>query len=206
MNETVLENLKLIKQSFRLYMNGVTAQSMREKGVGYKINWGVQIPHLIEMSRQYPKDYSLAVALWKEDIRECKILAAMLMPAEKMPEEVAEIWMEQIVNVELVETTSFYLFQNLSYAKSMAYRWMAGGRELYKLAGFLILDRLFRKGEEPEFREINELLDQVIHSIQADNMRIKQAALNCVQSFAALNSDYECIARQALEKEKLHVL
>ena len=32
------EKLKAIKRSFRLFMNGVTSQSMREKGLDYKIN------------------------------------------------------------------------------------------------------------------------------------------------------------------------
>ena len=30
-----------IKKSFHLRMNGVASQSMREKGLDYKINWGI---------------------------------------------------------------------------------------------------------------------------------------------------------------------
>ena len=44
MNEQIHEKLKEIKQSFRLLMNGVASHSMRQKGVTYKINWGVPIP------------------------------------------------------------------------------------------------------------------------------------------------------------------
>ena len=35
------ELVKQIKRSFRLYMNGVTAASMRCKGLEYKVNWSV---------------------------------------------------------------------------------------------------------------------------------------------------------------------
>ena len=35
------EKVREIKRSFRQLMNGVTSQSMREKGLSYKINWGV---------------------------------------------------------------------------------------------------------------------------------------------------------------------
>ena len=38
--EKVEATVRTIKQSFRLLMNGVTAQSMRDKGVQYKLNWG----------------------------------------------------------------------------------------------------------------------------------------------------------------------
>ena len=77
------EKLRQIKQSFRLRMNGSTSRSMREKGVDYHINWGVSLPDLKQMAKEYGKDYDLAIALWKEDIRECKILATMIMPAEQ---------------------------------------------------------------------------------------------------------------------------
>ena len=46
------EKLKEIKQSFRLYMNGVTAQSLRDKGVNYHLNWGVSLQHLQEMAAE----------------------------------------------------------------------------------------------------------------------------------------------------------
>lgn len=47
------EQVKQIKRSFRLFMNGVTAASMRSKGLNYKINWGVQLPDLKRMAAQY---------------------------------------------------------------------------------------------------------------------------------------------------------
>ena len=58
------EKLKQIKQSFRLLMNGVASQSMREKGVSYKINWGIPVPELQKMAVEYGKDYDLAIELW----------------------------------------------------------------------------------------------------------------------------------------------
>ena len=70
MVEEINEKLKGIKRSFRSVMNGVASHSMREKGVGYKLNWGVSLVHLREMADNYGKDYDLAIALWKEDIRD----------------------------------------------------------------------------------------------------------------------------------------
>ena len=68
MTEDTHEKLKRIKQSFRLRMNGVASQSMREKGANYKINWGINLMELRQMSNDYGKDYILAIELWKEDI------------------------------------------------------------------------------------------------------------------------------------------
>ena len=41
-NEETNNKVKSIKRSFRLLMNGVASHSMREKGLSYKINWGIQ--------------------------------------------------------------------------------------------------------------------------------------------------------------------
>ena len=47
------EKVKQIKRSFRLFMNGVTAASMRKKGLEYKINWGVSQMDLRRMAKHY---------------------------------------------------------------------------------------------------------------------------------------------------------
>ena len=95
MTEETQHKVKEIKQSLRQLMNGVTAKSMREKGMDYHLSWGASIPDLQKMAAEYGKDYSLAIELWKENIRECKILATMIMPPEEMPVEIVELWMEQ---------------------------------------------------------------------------------------------------------------
>ena len=40
------EQIKEIKKQFRLFMNGVVSQSMREKGLEYKVNFGIELPRL----------------------------------------------------------------------------------------------------------------------------------------------------------------
>lgn len=45
------EQLKEIKTQLRLSMNGAVSQSMREKGLVYKLNFGVELPRI----KQLPK-------------------------------------------------------------------------------------------------------------------------------------------------------
>ncbi len=199
MNEETHQKLMQIKRSFRLLMNGPTSQSMTQKGVGYKINWGVPFIELKKMAEEYGKDYDLAIELWKENIRECKILATLIMPAEKMLAEIADLWMEQVENQEMAEMLAFNLLQHVSYAPVLAFQWMASDKPFYQIAGFQILARLFAKGQEANERGINEFLDQAAAALQGDNMGVKHAAANCVMRFADLGEDYEKIARSALK-------
>lgn len=198
MNEETHQKLMQIKRSFRLLMNGPTSQSMSQKGIGYKINWGVPFIELKKMASEYGKDYSLSIELWKEDIRECKILATLIMPAEEMLPEITEIWMEQVKTQEMAEMLAFNLLQYVNYAPVIAYQWMVSEQPLYQIAGFQLLARLFANGQEANERGINEFLDQASTALQGDNMGVKHAAANCVLRFADLGEEYEKVARMAL--------
>ena len=84
------EQLKEIKTQLRLSMNGAVSQSMREKGLVYKLNFGVELPRIKAIAETYEKDHSLAQALWKEDIRECKIMAGRLQTGDNFLSGIAE--------------------------------------------------------------------------------------------------------------------
>lgn len=198
MNEQTHQKLMEIKRSFRLLMNGPGSQSMRDKGLGYKLNWGVPFTELKKMAAEYGKDYDLAIELWKEDIRECKILATLMMPADKMLAEIADLWMEQVQSQEMAEMLAFNLLQHVEYAPVIAYQWIASDKPLYEIAGFQLLARLFADGKEPNERGTNEFLDQAAAVLQGDNIGVKHAAVNAVMRFCDFGEAYENIARSAL--------
>ena len=205
MRKEIQEQVKEIKQSFRLMMDGKTAQSMRDKGVEYKLNWGAAIPMLQETAREIGKDYDLAVELWKADVRECKILATMIMPADEMLPEVVDIWMEQTASQEIAEQAAFNLYQYLPFAAEKAYQWMASEKELYQLCGFHILTRLFMNKQEPNERGINEFIDQAIVALQSPSMIVKKAAMQCMIRFAELGLVYERMAKSAVKSLNLEL-
>ena len=107
------DQLKAIKTQLRLAMNGAASQSMREKGLDYKLNFGIEYPRIREIAADFPKDHKLAQALWKENIRECKILAGLLQPIDSFCPELADIWIEDMHYPELAQYTVMNLFQHL---------------------------------------------------------------------------------------------
>ena len=206
--------VKDIKQSFRQMMDGAISKSMRDKGVGYKLNWGATLPRLREMADELVNvqcpiahdRYDLAIALWKENVRECKILATMIMPPEEVLPEVIDIWMEQTDTQEIAEQAAFNLYQYLPYAPEKAYNWMASDKELYQLCGFHVLSRLFMNKQEPNERGINEFIDQTLAALQGSSLPVRKAALSCLQHFAELGLVYERLAKSALKSINLDFL
>lgn len=203
---TTEENLKKIKQSFRLLMNGITAQSLRDKGLEYHLNWGANLLHIKEMAEPYGKDYDLAIALWKEDIRECKILATLIMPAEKFESDLATLWIEQVCSQEIAELLVMNLLQYVNYASDMAFQLLAEQATLPRLIGFNILSRLFSRNMSPNERDINEFIDQAITALKDESLSLRHAALNSVQRFAKLGKMHETIARGALKPLEMDYL
>ena len=212
MNTEIQQQIKTIKQSFRQMMDGAVAKSMRDKGADYKLNWGATLPRLQEMAKDIANTqpssatrYDLAIALWKEDVRECKILATMLMPPEEMLPEVCDIWMEQLPTQEIAEQAAFNLWQHLPYAPMKAYEWMASDKELYQLCGFHVLTRIFMRGQEPNERGISEFLDQALAALQGSSLAVRKAAMQSIQRFAELGLVYERMAKSAMKSINLDI-
>ena len=209
----VRDKVKEIKQSFRQMMDGAVAQSMRDKGLNYHLNWGATLPRLQEMAKEIANSqtltansqYDLAIALWKENVRECKILATMLMPADQILPEVVDIWMEQIPSQEIAEQVAFNLWQHLPFAPEKAYQWIASDKEYDQLCGFHVLTRLFMNHQEPNERGINEYLDQLLAALQGPYPSVRKAAMQSVYRFAELGLMYERLAKSAVKSINLDI-
>ena len=66
--ESLQDEIREIRKQLRLAMNGVISTSMREKGIVYKLNFGVPYPEIKGIARKHKPNGELAAALWKEDI------------------------------------------------------------------------------------------------------------------------------------------
>jgi len=193
------DQIKEIKQSFRQMMDGSISQSMRNKGVNYHLNWGATLPRLRAKADEIGKNYDLAIALWKENVRECKILATMIMPAEQILPEVVDIWMEQTDSIEIAEQAAFNLYQHLPYAAEKAYLWLASPEDLPQICGYHILSRLFMNKQEPNERGINEFIDQALVALQSNNVSLRKAAMQSVIRFSELSLMHQRLAHSAVK-------
>ena len=217
MNPELQQYIKELKQSFRQMMDGSVAQSMRDKGLNYHLNWGATLPRLQDKAKEIKESsnfklqtsnftlYDLSIALWKENVRECKILATLLMPADEILPEVVDIWMEQIPSLEIAEQASFNLWQYLPYAPEKAYQWIASDKEYDQVCGFHVLSRLFMNHQEPNERGINEYLDQMLAALQGPHASVRKAAMQSAYRFAELGLVYERMAKSALKSINLEL-
>lgn len=177
------EQLRLIKQSLRPMMNGVASKKMREAGIAYKINYGVELPRLKEFSGEFTPDSELATQLWSEDIRECRLLAAMLMPQADFSEQLAWEWIGQMRFPEEADCAVFHLIGTQPYASGLAFRCMAADEPLIRYVGYQLLNRLFMRGMAPTTRDAQEMLDQMASDLAGTNSYLRRAATNLLSRY-----------------------
>ena len=166
-------------------MNGVISQSMREKGVDYKLNFGIEYSRIKEIASSYDKNHELAQALWKENIRECKIMAGLLQPVDSFCKEIAEIWIEDMRFPEIAEYTVMNLFQYLPYAPEVVFQWIADERLYFRLCGYTLMSRLLMKGLVLNERAETEFFDQAFTEIEGDDAVVRKAACTALKKYAS---------------------
>lgn len=195
------DQIREIKKMLRATMNGVLSGSMRQQGLTYRVNFGVDQPRLIELSDEIPHTATLAAKLWKEDIRELRLLAPMLMPRDEMDEELALLWIEQLHFAEEAQVLVMHLLCHLPFASDIAFRLVASEQPMSRLVAWLLLGRLFMAQHRPSQRDADELLDHLESELtaQGNDPELKRTALNTLYKFMDLGAAETARGERLLE-------
>ena len=184
------ETIKNIRVDLRTSMDGIVSQSMREKGLGYKMNFGVRIMRLQQMADQYEKSVDLAEKLWEQETRELKILATLLYPIEAFDQDTAQRWGETIPNQEIREQLSKNIFQELSFADQLVQQWIAAEDEEVRTTGYWLLARLIiSKSPLVEQCNLSQLINNAIVDATGDDYFLRNAAHSALRFIGRVNSE-----------------
>ena len=184
------ELINELKADFRAYMNGVASAAMRNAGMtaDYRVNFGVELPRITDVKNELEQRLDsdsgademfrarLAQDLWHEAVRECRIIALMLYPKQRMYIDLADVWAEDIRTVELAQMAALYLFSKMPLASVATFRWIAGEDEMKQVIGFYTVFHLVRDGQLAE-RSRDELSDQADAAATSENPQLAAAAM-----------------------------
>ena len=177
-------------------MNGVISTSMRQKGMNYKLIFGVPIPEIKHIAAAHEPDAELARALWKEDVREMKILATLLFPASSMTQEEALAWMREIPYPEIAEQCCNNLFPTVEQPDQLALKFLADKKSPFgRMCGFLLWTQLFKKNLAVEKSRVEAFLAECTCTMHPDveagatesSWQEKQAAVQALKFFGRLS-------------------
>lgn len=193
------EKIKQIKRAFRLYMNGVTSTSMRQKGLNYKINWGVSQMDLRHMAEEYGKDAALATALWTENIRECKILATLIMPAEQLSADEAMEWASKIETTEMAEMVVFNLFQYVIEVDKLSIKLLQSEEMMQHICAYNLVCRLLKRGKECSSDLYTILFEKATADLKSADRQLLHPLVNCLDYVVSLDVTEAKVASRLLK-------
>ena len=126
----------------RLAKNGIVVEQMKERGLQYKVNWGVSITELRVIAAQFKPNHILALKLWNKQWRESMILAAMIDVPGEVTEEQMDYWTKSLETTEIAEALNTYLWVKSRYAFVKSLEWCRGKKHLVRFAGIHLMGRL----------------------------------------------------------------
>jgi len=173
-NSTVILD---IKKELRASMNGILSARMREAGAPYKLVFGVELPRLQSIANEFQPSRQLAQELWNENIRECKLLATMLMPPQDFLPEMADIWVDEIPTAEVAQVLCMHLLSKEPWCAVVAFEWIASPSPMRQLCGFLCIARLLQQGAQLQERSAYELKDQAQSLLPTADFHLRKAII-----------------------------
>ncbi len=194
------EILKSIRVDLRRSMNGDVSKNMRDKGLNYKINFGIDVIRLRTLAGRHEPNAELANLLWQQQPRELKIMATMLYPANEFSIDEAEKWIREIPTHEIREQLCMNLLQNLSYADTLVSNWVSSDDIELQISGFWLVSRLIISKSECLTRlDVTNVIDRAIPHLQSENYFMRMASQNALKFIGRISSS---IAGEVLGKIK----
>ncbi len=128
--------------------------------------------------RLYGKKKSVSVKFWRD-----------VTAGRNFYPEIADIWVEDIRNIEIAELTCMNLFQHFPYAPAKSFHWIADEQEYVQICGFPAAARLLMKKGDMTERVRNEFLDQAISAF-SDSYHVRNAALLVIRHYMQHNEEH----------------
>lgn len=195
--------------------------AMAKFGITPEQTYGVKIPRLRAIAKEYQKNHELALALWQINNRETRILAAMIDDPKQLTEEQMEAWAEEFSYWEICDQVCMNLFEKHPLAWQKAIEWSDHENEGKKRAAFVLMARLAvsdKKAPDDRFepffplilREstdernlVRKAVNWALRQIGKRNQTLNHKAIRVGEEIAALDSkSARWIATDALRELK----
>ena len=145
------------------YANAQAVEGMARFGIRSGNVLGISIPTLRKMAKTIGKNHTLAVALWRSDIHEARILASMVDEPEQVTLQQMEEWVNDFDTWDVCDQVCGNLFDQTPYAYQKAVEWCHRELEFVRRAGFVMMAELAvhdKKASDAAFEPFFPLIKQ----------------------------------------------
>ncbi len=112
---------------------------MKRFGIDTAKALGIPIPELRKLAKMIKTDHALAMALWKTDFHEARILASMIDDPALVTESQFDAWVNDFNSWDICDQVCGNLLDRTAFAIEKATAYSAREEEFVKRAGFVLM-------------------------------------------------------------------
>jgi len=171
----IIKKLKLVSNPTKKNLTG-----MARYGINTANAWCVSTPNLIKISKEIKKDppehrHRLALELWKTNIREARILAALIDLPELVTKKQMNAWVKNFNSWDICDNTIMHLFSYSKLACGKAIEWSKRKKEFEKRAGFALMASLAVRDKKIEDKNFYPFLERIKAEATDERNFVKKA-------------------------------
>lgn len=138
-------------------------EGMQRFGIRFKDAYGVSIPVLRKLAKEYKGNHELALELWETKIHELMLLAIFIDDYKQVSEKQMEKWVKDFESWDICDQCCSNLFDKTSFAYKKIFEWTKSKKEFIKRAGFVLMATISvhnKKLDDEVFLEFFPLLER----------------------------------------------
>ncbi len=114
----------------RVEKNGAVSDLMHERGVSGLLNYGVSLPTIKSIAKEFAPDHKLASELFRQEIREMRLAAIYIEDPKLMTPQQMQNWAERFHSREMAQVAAKELFCKVEGAEKIAQLWWNTDNEI----------------------------------------------------------------------------
>ena len=179
-----------------------TRDDRKRYGIPSEKALGVPMAAMLKLSKEIVCDHDLAVALWKTDIYEARMLASLIDEPDRVTPAQMDRWCRDFDNWGIVDTVCFKLFDRTPHAWKKAAEWASRTKEFEKRAGYVLMACLALHDKGAPDKAFLPFLILIEHSATDGRNFVVKGADWALRSIARRSSTLKSAAAAASKRMK----
>jgi 3-methyladenine DNA glycosylase AlkD len=125
-------------------------EGMARYGIKADKNLGISVNTLRKLAKEIGVDHSLALELWKSEIRDARFISAIIDDPEKVTEKQLETMVLDLDSWDICDHCCSDIFLKSKFARKKAMEWSTREEEFVKRSAFSLMARLAVRDKKAE--------------------------------------------------------
>ena len=155
--------------------NPENVRGMAKFGINPENTFGIPVPVLRGLAKQYRKNHALAQELWSSGYHEACLMAAFVDDPKQVTEAQMESWVRDFNSWDVCDQVCSNLFDRTPWAYQKALEWSRQEEEFVRRAGFVMMACLAVHDKKAPDEKYKQFLPAIVKQAGDERNFVKKA-------------------------------